>query len=449
MNLPLFIARRIHFSDNKNKKKVSKPAVRIALCGIALGLAVMLLSLAIVVGFKNEVGRKVMGFGSHIQITSLTNNKTYDLPPISFSDTLINAIKQVPNVDYAQITATKPAIIKTKTDFQGIVLKGVDANYNWDFFKEYLREGKIPVYNDSTPSNEVLISQKQADALKLKVGDKFICYFIQNDVRLRQFTISGIYSTGLADFDKLFVVTDIQHVRMLNNWDNKTATSIEVFVNDLDYLGETSYNIFLATANNFTGNYNPYYTRSIQELQPQIFGWLDLLDLNMVVILILMFSVASFTMISGLLIIILEKTTLIGTLKVLGANNWTIRKIFLYQASFLIGKAMLWGNVIGLGMYFIQKYLKVVKLDPEIYFVDYAPVELIPWQAIALNIGVGVAILCILVIPLRYSLLCNNPLQEQHVQFLVIHRRHRLCQILYSQCHKILQHPAVGNHFCG
>ena len=399
MNLPLFIARRIHFSKENNKKKVSKPAVRIALCGIALGLAVMITALAIVVGFKNEVGRKVMGFGAHIQITSLTNNKTYDLPPISYSDTLINAINEVPNVSYTQVTATKPAIIKTKTDFQGIVLKGVDENYNWDFFKEYLKEGEIPVYNDSTPSNEVLISQKQADALKLKVGDKFICYFIQNDVRLRQFTISGIYSTGLADFDKLFVVTDIQHVRMLNNWDNKTATSIEVFVNDLDYLGETSYNIFLATANNFTGNYNPYYTRSIQELQPQIFGWLDLLDLNMVVILILMFSVASFTMISGLLIIILEKTTLIGTLKVLGANNWTIRKIFLYQASFLIGKAMLWGNVIGLGIYFIQKYLKVIKLDPEIYFVDYAPVELIPWQFVALNIGVGVAILAILVIP--------------------------------------------------
>ena len=399
MNLPLFIARRIHFSKENNKKKVSKPAVRIALCGIALGLAVMITALAIVVGFKNEVGRKVMGFGAHIQITSLTNNKTYDLPPISYSDTLINAINEVPNVSYTQVTATKPAIIKTKTDFQGIVLKGVDENYNWDFFKEYLKEGEIPVYNDSTPSNEVLISQKQADALKLKVGDKFICYFIQNDVRLRQFTISGIYSTGLADFDKLFVVTDIQHVRMLNNWDNKTATSIEVFVNDLDYLGETSYNIFLATANNFTGNYNPYYTRSIQELQPQIFGWLDLLDLNMVVILILMFSVASFTMISGLLIIILEKTTLIGTLKVLGANNWTIRKIFLYQASFLIGKAMLWGNVIGLGIYFIQKYLKVVKLDPEIYFVEYAPVELIPWQFVALNIGVGVAILAILIIP--------------------------------------------------
>ena len=399
MNLPLFIARRIHFSKENNKKKVSKPAVRIALCGIALGLAVMIIALAIVVGFKNEVGRKVMGFGAHIQITSLTNNKTYDLPPISFSDTLINAINDVPNVNYTQVTATKPAIIKTKTDFQGIVLKGVDEKYNWDFFKEYLREGEIPVYNDSTPSNEVLISKKQADALKLSIGDKFICYFIQNDVRLRQFTISGIYSTGLADFDKLFVVTDIQHVRMLNNWDKSTATSIEVFVNDLNNLGETSYNIFLATANNFTGNYNPYYTRSIQELQPQIFGWLDLLDLNMVVILILMFSVATFTMISGLLIIILEKTTLIGTLKVLGANNWAIRKIFLYQASFLIGKAMFWGNVIGLGIYFIQKYLKVIKLDPEIYFVDYAPVELIPWQFVALNIGVGVAILAILIIP--------------------------------------------------
>ena len=399
MNLPLFIARRIHFSKENNKKKVSKPAVRIALGGIALGLAVMILSLAIVVGFKNEVGRKVMGFGSHIQITSLTNNRTYDLPPISFSDTLISAIKAVPNVSYTQITATKPAIIKTKTDFQGIVLKGVDAHYNWDFFKEYLKEGELPVYNDSTASNEVLISKKQADALKLSVGDKFICYFIQDQVRLRQFSISGIYSTGLADFDKLFIVSDIQHIRMLNNWDENTATSIEVFVNDLDNLSDISYNIYLATARNFTGNYNPYYTRSIYELQPQIFGWLSLLDLNMVIILILMFSVASFTMISGLLIIILEKTTLIGTLKVLGANNWTIRKIFLYQASFLIGKAMLWGNVIGLGMYFIQKYLKIVKLDPEIYFVDYAPVELIPWQAVVLNIGVGVAILCILVIP--------------------------------------------------
>ena len=399
MNLPLFIARRIHFSKENNKKKVSKPAVRIALGGIALGLAVMILSLAIVVGFKNEVGRKVMGFGSHIQITSLTNNRTYDLPPISFSDTLINAIKAVPNVNYTQITATKPAIIKTKSDFQGIVLKGVDENYNWDFFKEYLKEGELPVYNDSTPSNEVLISSKQADALKLSVGDKFICYFIQDQVRLRQFTISGIYSTGLADFDKLFIVSDIQHIRTLNNWSKNTATSVEVFVNDLNTLGDTSYDIYLTTAKHFIGNYNPYYTRSIYELQPQIFGWLNLLDLNMVIILILMFSVATFTMISGLLIIILEKTTLIGTLKVLGANNWTIRKIFLYQASFLIGKAMLWGNVIGLGMYFIQKYLKVVKLDPEVYFVSYAPVELIPWQAVALNIGVGIAILCILVIP--------------------------------------------------
>lgn len=399
MNFPLFIARKIHFSSQNNERKVSKPAVRIALCGIALGLAVMIIALAVVVGFKNEVGRKVMGFGAHIQITSLTNNKTYDLPPISFSDTLINAIKEVPNVNYIQTTATKPAIIKTKTDFQGIVLKGVDEKYNWDFFKEYLREGELPIYNDSTPSNEVLISSKQADALKLNVGDKFICYFIQDQVRLRQFTISGIYSTGLADFDKLFIVSDIKHIRLLNNWNENTATSIEVFVNDLNILEDTSYSIFLATANNFTGNYNPYYTRNIYELQPQIFGWLDLLDLNMVIILILMFSVATFTMISGLLIIILEKTTLIGTLKVLGANNWTIRKIFLYQASFLIGKAMLWGNVIGLGLYFMQKYLKVIKLDPEIYFVDYAPVELIPWQAVVLNIGVGIAILCILVIP--------------------------------------------------
>lgn len=401
MSLARFIAHRIHFiSDKKEGKNVAKPAVRIATIGIALGLAIMLVAIAVVTGFKNEVSRKVFGFGSHIQITALTNNKTYELPPISVSDSTLHLLQGLDNVAHVQPYAIKPAILKTNNHFQGVVLKGVDSSYNWDFFASNLKEGTLPVINDSTASNQVIVSKQTANDLQLNVGDKLLTYFIQNNVRVRQFTISGIYETGLTDFDKLFIIGDLQQIRLLNGWSQQEVSGIEIAVHNLDLLEDTGYAIFQHTSHTYGEGYeNPYYTRTAIELQPQIFNWLALLDMNMIVILALMMAVAGFTMISGLLILILEKTNMIGTLKALGANNWTIRKVFLYQATFLIGKGMLWGNVIGLLICLAQHYGKIIHLDPSIYFVDTVPIEITVWAWIALNIGVAVITLCMMLLP--------------------------------------------------
>ncbi len=401
MSLAHFIARRIHFKPApKEGKDVAKPAVRIAMTGIALGLAVMLVAIAVVTGFKNEVSRKVFGFGSHIQITALTNNKTYEMPPIEVTDSTLHILQQVNNVGHIQVYGVKPAILKTSDNFQGIVLKGVDSTYNWDFFAQNLQEGSLPAINDSTPCNQVLISRQTANDLQLNVGDKLLTYFIQNNVRLRQFVVSGIYETGLADFDKLFMMGDIRHIKQLNGWKDNQVSGIEIWVKDIEQLEETGYQVFQQTAHTYGEGYNnPYYTRTALELQPQIFNWLALLDMNMVVILALMMAVAGFTMISGLLILILDKTTMIGTLKALGANNWTIRKIFLYQSLFLIGKGMFWGNVIGLFICFVQHQWGVISLDPSIYFVDTVPIELYAWAWLALNVGVIVITLGMMLLP--------------------------------------------------
>lgn len=401
MSLAHFIARRIHFQPSeKNRKSVTKPAVRIATIGIALGLAVMLIAVAVVTGFQNEISRKVFGFGSHIQITALTNNKTYELPPILVTDSTLQQLADVSNVAYVQPYGVKPAILKTTNNFQGIVLKGVDTRYHWDFFAASLQEGALPSVTDSTLCNEVIVSRQVANDLQLKVGDKLLTYFIQQNVRVRQFTISGIYETGLAEFDKLFMIGDLQQIRALNGWADNEVSGIEISVRNLDLLEETGYQIFQLTSHTYGEGYdNPYYTRTAMELQPQIFNWLALLDINMVVILALMMAVAGFTMISGLLILILEKTGMIGTLKALGANNWTIRKVFLYQAAFLIGKGMLWGNAIGLIICFIQHQWSIVTLDPSIYFVDTVPVELSPWAWVVLNVGVAVITVTMMLLP--------------------------------------------------
>lgn len=401
MSLSHFIARRIHFNPvQKQGKNVSKPAVRIATMGIALGLAVMLIAIAVVTGFQNEVSQKVFGFGSHIQVTALTNNQTYEMPPIEVTDSILQALTSVQNVAKAERYAVKPAIIKTNDQFQGVVLKGVDTHFDWTFFERHLVDGCLPALNDSTLSTEILISQQVANSMQLQVGDKLLTYFIQNNLRVRSFTISGIYNTGLLEFDKLFMMGDMRHIQLLNGWNDTQVSGIQLAVNDLDQLEDTGYAIFQLTAHTFGEGYqNPYYTRTALELQPQIFNWLALLDVNMVVILALMMAVAGFTMISGLLILILEKTALIGTLKALGANNWTIRKVFLYQSAYLIGKGMLWGNAVGLVLYALQAYLGVVKLDPTIYFVDTVPVELTFWAWLLLNIGVAAVTLCMMLLP--------------------------------------------------
>lgn len=386
MNLELFIARRIHFSK-EDDRQVTPPAVRIAIIGIALGLAVMILSVAIVIGFKKEVRNKVIGFGSHIQITNFDNNVSYESSPIAVSDTLLRDLQAFPGIRHVEVFATKPGILKTDNDFQGIVLKGVDTGFDWTFFRNNLKEGELFTLSPDKASTDVIISRYLADLVGLKVGDSFLTYFVQEDVRARKFRIAGIYETGFLDYDKLFVIADIRQVRRLNGWEADQVSGLELLVDDYDRLDEVAEELYFDLAEKQDRLGNTFYARSIKELNPMIFNWLEVLDINVVIILVLMLAVAGFTMISGLLIIILERTNMIGILKALGESNQSIRKIFLYVSFFLIGKGMLWGNIIGISLCLIQSRFHVITLDPSIYYLDAVPIDLSIVSWLLLNIG--------------------------------------------------------------
>jgi lipoprotein-releasing system permease protein len=397
MNIEYFIAKRIHFQTGK--KNVSRPAVRIATIGIALGLAVMLIAVAVVIGFKQEIRNKTIGFGGHIQITNFDNNNTYEMNPIKVNDTLMNRISAVPGVRHVQRFCTKPGIIKTKTEFQGIVLKGIDKGFDWNFFKSNLVEGLIPDVSSEKPLREVLISKYLANLLKLKLGDSFFTYFIQDQIRARKFKIVGIYSTNFIDYDKLFVLTDMRHVQQLNDWDSTSFSGLEVLINDFNKIDEVGDAVYAVTSNKFNKEGQTYYTQTIKQLNPQIFSWLDLLDMNVWVILILMLAVAGFNMISGLLILILERTSMIGILKSMGATNWSVRKVFIYHSAFLIGKGMLWGNVIGLSLCAIQYFTGIIPLDPESYYTATVPITFNWFYIILLNLGTLIASLLMMIGP--------------------------------------------------
>jgi len=385
MNLELFIAKKIHFRES-GEKRVSPPAVRIATIGIALGLAVMILSVAIVVGFKKEVRNKVIGFGSHIQITHFDENNSYDMNPIMTNDSLLLLLNQTPGVAHVQRFATKPGIIKLDNEFQGIVLKGISREFDWSFFSKHLQEGKLFSVMGDSPSNEVMISSRIANKLNLKVGDSFLTYFVEKKLRVRKFHISGIYRTNFTEYDNVFVLADMRHINKLNNWSENFSGGIEITAKEYDQLENTAYSIYeVLNRQNHTPE-SAYYVRTIRELHPQIFSWLELLDMNVWIILILMISVAGFTMISGLLIIILERTNMIGILKAMGANNASIRKVFLYVSFFLIGRGMIWGNIIGLSLCFLQKFFSIVSLDPEVYYLTAVPIDLNPLYFILLNL---------------------------------------------------------------
>lgn len=386
MNLELFIARKIHFSK-QGERQATPPAIRIAMIGIALGLAVMILSVAIVIGFKKEVRNKVIGFDSHIQITNFDNNSSYQTMPIAVSDSFLVALKERSGIRHVETFATKPGILKTETDFQGIVLKGVDRQYDWSFFQKNLKEGEVFQLDSAKRSSDVIISRYLSDLVGLKVGDSFLTYFVEEDVRARKFHITGIYETGFADYDKLFVIADIRQVKRLNGWSDDQVSGVELLVDDYGQVDSLAENLYFELMDKQDREGNTYYVRSIKELNPMIFSWLEVLDINVVVILVLMLAVAGFTMISGLLIIILERTNMIGILKALGENNRSIRKIFLYVSFFLIGKGMLWGNVIGISLCLLQSYTHLIKLDSSIYYLDAVPVDLNVVSLALLNIG--------------------------------------------------------------
>ena len=389
MNFEFFIAKRILFSkDIGDNKRVTPPVVRIAMAGIAIGLVVMIMSIAIVVGFKKEVRNKVVGFDTHIQLTNFDNNTSYELVPIAVSDTLRNSLINTDGVSHVEVFATKPGIIKTETNFHGIVLKGVDFDYDTTFLKNHLVEGQMLQVDSINLSNKVLLSRNIANMLHIKCGDSFFGYFFDmGNVRARRLYVSGIYDTGFSDYDKLFVICDIKHIRNINEWDKDMASGIGISIDDYNRLDELTEELFFSLIGQKDRLGNIYYIRSIKELNPMIFSWLSLIDSNVIIILILMIIVSGFTMISGLLIIILERTNMIGILKTLGQCNYSIRKVFLYISFFLIVKGMFWGNVIGLTLCFLQSHFQWLKLDREVYYLDAVPID-INWASLLLiNIG--------------------------------------------------------------
>ena len=407
MDLSRFLALRI-YRNSDAEKKVSRPAVLIATLGIAIGLAVMIIAVSVIIGFKSEVRDKIIGFGSHIQISNSDAARSFETRPIAVTDSMIAVLTDNPEVKHVQRYSTKPGMIKTDDAFQGMVLKGVGPEFDPRFLQEYLVEGEIPVFSDSVSSNQVLISKALATKMKLKLGDKIYTYYIQDDVRARRLTIAGIYQTNFSEYDNLFLLTDLSLVNRLNGWQPEQVTGVELQLKDYDKLEDTTYEIAIDTDNRKDEYGGTYYVRSIEQLNPQIFAWLDLLDLNVWVILFLMIGVAGFTMISGLLIIIIERTNMIGVLKALGATNFTIRKTFLWFAVFLIGKGMLWGNVIGLAFCILQSRFGIFKLDPETYYVDTVPVSFNIILFLLINIGTLLAAVLMLIGP-SYLITKINP----------------------------------------
>ncbi|KAA6351847.1 Lipoprotein-releasing system transmembrane protein LolE [termite gut metagenome] len=397
----LFIAKRI-YRDNASEGKVSHLAVRIAMTGIAIGLVVMIVVVAVASGFKKEMRDKVIGFGSHIQIGNLNAIHSYEAYPVVTDDSILSALYEYREIAHIQRYSAIQGIIKTDDAFQSMILKGVGEEYDFSFFRKYLVEGEIPLFTDSTASNQVIISKSLASKLKLSLGDKLYTYYYRQEdthARPRRLTVAAIYQTNFSEYDNLFLLTDIYTVNRLNNWNPDQATGLELQLKDYDKLEDMTVilgNEFINHADRYG---SAYCVRNIKQLNLSIFAWLDLLNLNVLVVLILMTGVAGFTMISGLLILIIERTNMIGLLKALGATNYTIRKIFLWLSVFLIGKGMIWGNIIGLLLYFVQSRFKIFALDPESYYVDSIPMSFSVWAFIFLNIGTLLVSVLMLIMP--------------------------------------------------
>ena len=399
MNYELLIARRI-YSDKGDKRRVSKPAIQIATAGVAIGLAVMIVSVCIILGFKHTIRDKVIGFGSHIQVADFMTLQTGEQYPIAMSDSMMDVLKRMPGVSHVERYAMKQGILKTDRDFLGVMLKGIGPEYDTTFIHQNMVEGTIPRFSDKQSGNQLLISQTMADKLQLKSGERIFAYFIDpNGVRARRFTISGIYQTNLAQYDQTVCFSDLYTTVRLNGWQNDQVSGAELRIDDFSQLDRVEEGI-VKNINRTTDAYGATYSsKTIRELNPQIFSWLDLLDLNVWIILALMISVAGITMISGLLIIILERTSMIGTLKALGAHNRSIRKTFLWFAVLVIGRGLLIGNVIGIGLVVLQLTTGVVKLNPATYYVSTVPAELNIPLILALNLATLLICIFILIAP--------------------------------------------------
>lgn len=415
MDFPLFIARKI-YNDNDEKRKVSRPAISIATIGVAAGLAVMIVSVCVVLGFKHTIRDKVIGFGSHITVANFMTLQTSEQYPIEINDSMANLLKHVKGVEHVQRFSMKQGILKTDDDFLGVMLKGIGPDYDTAFVHKNMVEGTIPAFSDSKSQQKIVISRLMADRLKLKCGQKIFAYFINGQgVRTRRFTISGIYETNLKRFDETICFTDIYTVNKLNVWEPGQVSGAELTVADFGNV-DTTANIIANNVNRTVDQYGQTYSsKAISEMYPEIFSWLNLMDMNVWIILALMVSVAGVTMISGLLIIILERTQMIGVMKALGARNRQIRHTFLWFAVFIIGKGLLWGNAVGLGVMALQHFTGLVELDPQTYYVSTVPVELNIPLILMLNIATLFICVFVLIAP-SYLISHIHPAKSMHYE---------------------------------
>jgi lipoprotein-releasing system permease protein len=390
LNIEYFIAARIAL---KSERTFSKLIVRIAIIGVMLSLAVMMLSVAIIKGFKTEIREKVRGYIGDVRIFKFDLNNSFELSPFVPAPETISDLKKNPEVEYFQPYATKPAIISANDEVEGINFKGIDKTFNWDFIKRHLVSGRVIDFSDSAKATrQIMISQFTADRLNLKTGDNFIMYFVQDPPRKRPFKIVGIYNIGVEEIDKGFVIGDLNLIRRLNNWKAYEIGGIEIRIKDFSKLRETSTGIYSNLEMKLK-------SESVQEYFPAIFTWLSLLDVNTNVLLILMMVVGVINMITALLIMILERTNMIGLLKSMGMTNVSIMKIFLYNAIYLVGIGLLLGNILGLGLAFLQQYTHIFKLDQSSYYLSYVPIELHFLDVLLLNVATVVICFLVLIIP--------------------------------------------------
>ena len=400
MNTELFIAKRL-FSSKDQNQRMSRRIVRLAVAGISLGMVVMILAVAIVTGFQREIESKVNGFAAHLQIVNYDSNLSYQTEAINKEQGFLEELKAMPQVKHVQQFATKPGMIKTDEDIQGVVLKGIAPDFDWSFFDANRVAGER-IALDSLRTNAVWISEQLSNLLKLGLGDSFRMYFLNENERvprIRQFEVKGIYRTGLAEFDRMFMLIDIRHLQRLNGWADDEISGYEIFMDDLEEVDNAEFKIRDLVLAHLNDEGSLLRVINIKRKFPHIFDWLRLLDMNVWIILSLMVLVAGFNMISGLLVIILERTQMIGVLKSLGAANVDVRKVFLYLSAFLIGEGLLWGNVLGILLGLAQHYFQIIHLDPASYYVDTVPVNISVLHLVLLNIGALLVTMLMLIAP--------------------------------------------------
>ncbi len=397
MRLPLFIARRI-YGQTDDRKKVSRPAIHIATAGVAIGLAVMIVTVAVVLGFKHTIRDKVVGFGSHIQVVNVRSVGTQGVLPVCMNDSMMAELEAIPGIRHAERYTMTQGILKTDQDFLGVMFKGIGPEYDTTFLRENIVEGHLPTFSDKNPrpgeANSkdnpypIVISRTMADKLKLHTGDIIYAYFIADHVSRIAFQVSAVYQTNMKRFDDLFCIADLYVANRRNGFKGNQCSGAELLVDDFDQLEAADRHVIdhFTQVGRIDSEGNTLTNINIHQSYPTVFQWLDLLDINVWIILGLMIALAGFTMISGLLIIILERTQMIGVLKALGARNSLIRRTFLWFAVFIIGRGLLWGNILGIGIVFLQKTTGLVRLDPQTYYVSEAPMEFTPLLIVVLNI---------------------------------------------------------------